>query len=271
MRCPSQRRRAHADPDEGADPEHREREQEQQAIAAAACAALAWMCQPTSRPPRLRMMMPSVRSPAVLKACGRAGTTTAAIGRLRKRSTTPSVRSVASAVAGPIIPNVIVCTSTPPIRRAVAARHRDHAAEHVAEQQHEHERLERHVHQLFRDLLDVLEVAPREHKAVGAVASEAEVMRRSPGGRRSPRARVRRCHPGSARVAGRQSLDAGAVERAHDVDQARAAADRRGHGQALAVAVSGSFRRTARDRMRLARAGPRRQRSAPCARGRSAP
>ena len=39
-----------------------------------------------------------------------------AIGSERRRSTMPSVRSVAIETAGPIIPNASVCTSTPPIR-----------------------------------------------------------------------------------------------------------------------------------------------------------
>ena len=39
-----------------------------------------------------------------------------AIGSVRKRSTMPSFRSVASDVPGPIIPKATVCTRIPPIR-----------------------------------------------------------------------------------------------------------------------------------------------------------
>jgi hypothetical protein len=43
----------------------------------------------------------------------------------------------------------------------------DHTAEHVGEQQHEHQRLQRHVEQLLGDLPDVLQVAARERERVG--------------------------------------------------------------------------------------------------------
>ena len=89
-------------------------------------------------------------------------------GSERKRSITPSVRSVAIAVAGPVEPERerLDQDAADDVLAVVAAADRDRAAEHVREQQHEHQRLQRDVEQLLGDLADVLDVAAREHERV---------------------------------------------------------------------------------------------------------
>ena len=55
----------------------------------------------------------------------------------------------------------------------VAALHGDRAAEHVREQQHEHQRLQGDVEQLLGDLADVLDVAAGEHQGVATSVRDA--------------------------------------------------------------------------------------------------
>ena len=75
----------------------------------------------------------------------------------------------------------------------VAAVDVDGAAEHVGEQQHEHQRLHRDVEQLLGDLADVLDVAAGEHERVGH--QRAQAGRASHGWRRRGR-RLRRAGSG---------------------------------------------------------------------------
>ena len=126
--------------------------------------------------------------PRARRGSGRAGTPCASGGSERKRSITPSVRSVAIAVAGPdeAERERLDEDAADQVLAVAAALHRDRAAEHVREQQHEHQRLQRDVEQLLGDLADVLDVAPREHERV---AQRARASRR---GRRASRARAPR-------------------------------------------------------------------------------
>ena len=109
----------------------------------------------------------------------------------------------------------------------VAAGERDRAAEDVGEQQHEHQRLDRDVEQLLGDLADVREVAPGEDEAVGQaeaqVAAMAVIRRRPPSGRRSAGSVSGEEDVVERRLAAVQvgGVDAGGVERAHDLGERR--------------------------------------------------
>ena len=75
--------------------------------------------------------------------------------------------------------NAMVCTKMPAMRiaRVVDARRsRDGAAEHEAEEHHEHDRAERHVEQELRRALDVDEVAP-DHLAASRDSHAAKPSR----------------------------------------------------------------------------------------------
>ena len=164
------------------EPEHREGEQQQQGEAARARRArLLWIRQPTIRPltrqhGERQSGAPRARRQVAEQVRG------AGVGSERKRSTIPSLRSVAIEVAGPddAEGERLHEDAADQVLAVAAAGDVDRAAEDVREQQHEHQRLQRDVEQLLGDLADVLEVAPGEHEAV---RDRASGWRRSCGAR----------------------------------------------------------------------------------------
>jgi len=85
------------------------------AKAARASEGLPWIRQPTIRPLMTITVMASTEA-ANSAARWPSRKAERCIGSERKRSRMPSPRSVAIEVAGPMIPNVSVCTRMPPIR-----------------------------------------------------------------------------------------------------------------------------------------------------------
>ena len=94
------------------------------------------------------------------------------IGSERNRSMRPRCRSSARPTPVVSAPNTIVCTNTPGhqvVHVGLPRRQRslDRAAEHVAEHQHEDDRLDRREHQQLGIAADVEDVAPRHDAGVG--------------------------------------------------------------------------------------------------------
>ena len=95
-------------------------------------------------------------------------------GSERNRSITPSVRSVAidGGRTGEPEGQRLDEDAADDVLAVAAAVDRDRAAEHVREQQHEHQRLDRDVEQLLGDLADVLDVAAGEHERVAPARAQ---------------------------------------------------------------------------------------------------
>ena len=148
---------------------------------------------------------------------------------------TPSCRSVAIDMAGPIMANARVWMRMPPMRYSLypAPLDVDGAAEHVGEQQHEHQRLDRDVGQLLGNLADVLEVAAGEDRAVGqqgvAHAETSWLVCRA-----LVRARNTSSSVASRRVMSTASMPASSRARTTSID-ADAGLQRSGDDQLLAV------------------------------------
>ena len=104
-----------------------------------------------------------------------------AIGRARKRSSRPLFTSVARPMAVLVAPKTAVCTKIPgheEVDVADASRDADRAAEHVAEQQHEDDRLDQGEHEQRRHAPVGDEVAPRDGEAVARRPGEAMAAHR---------------------------------------------------------------------------------------------
>ena len=150
-----------------------------------------------------------------------------------------------------------------------AALHRDRATEHVREQQHEHERLERDVEQLLGDLADVLDVAAGEHERVAPPLREPAPFAGHHDGRRGRRstgvasavavmrtassARARGARQGQEDVVERRlpavevdRVDMLGVERTHHLHEAGALGDGDGRAAAVTVERGGVGREAAR-------------------------
>ena len=99
--------------------------------------------------------------------------------------------------------------------------HGDHAAEDEREQQHEHDRLQRHVEQLLGDLPDVREVAARDQQRVdGERGHAATSCERGPGRLGVPGQRQEDVVERRLAALHVDRVDARGIERADDVDEA---------------------------------------------------
>ena len=228
-----------------------------------ASSTLESMLQPTTKPGRRRARRSrrSSRPNSATKCPSRYAERE--VGSERMRSTIPSPRSVAIETPGPIIPKRerLHEDAADQVVRVVAAGDVDDAAEDEREQQHEHDRLQRHVEQLLGDLADVLEVAAGQREAVrhepagadGERAHQAATFR----GLAVRRGRRRRASPrgGACRSAATPAASSARTTSSSDVP----GGDRDRHGQPVGV-----DRRRAvgerRERAPRRRGGPRARR-----------
>ncbi len=184
----------------------------------------AWMRKPTAKPTatmRITVKTLRTRSAAVRPANCAARD----IGRDRKRSVIPLWRSCDNPTAVFMAPNTTVCTKTPgheEVDVGHAGQALDGPAEHVAERQHEDDRLDRAEDDDLRRPQHRAQVPPGDGRGVGHRPAEEGTVR--------GRGRTRPA-PGAATAVMRTPPGRPGTGRGHGVRRSgrRRACERRGH------------------------------------------